>query len=221
VLPIVPWTIHNLVTLDRFVPISTGGGKALYVGTNLSADGDYQRVKAQLVERFEGRELEPGSRQLNAVNPTPLFDRVAARYPDLSRDSALGKIGRDQLEDDITDHPFDYAAMLVRKTGRMWDQGVGSTMDSSLGRLAQRVAVLLGLAGLVIVALRRRWWELAAFAIPIALVTAIGAVTLASTRRNEVLMSLVIPLAAAALVWGWSWARASVGERRTVAPDRA
>src|SRR2546421_2863605 len=74
--PIVPWTIHNIVSLDRFVPISTGGGKALYVGTDLSADGDYQRVKAQLVQRYQGRTLEPGSRQLNAINPTPLFSRV-------------------------------------------------------------------------------------------------------------------------------------------------
>ena len=52
---------------------------------DLSADGDYQRVKAELVRRYQGRTLEPGSRELNAVNPTPLFDRVAARYPDLPR----------------------------------------------------------------------------------------------------------------------------------------
>ena len=205
--PVIPWTIHNLVTLDRFVPVSTGGGKALYVGTNLSADGDYQRVKAQLVERFSGRELEPGSQQLDAVNPTPLFDRAAARYPDMSRDSALGRIGKDQLQDDLSDHPFAYLAMLARKTGRMWDQGVGPTMNSTLGRAAQRLLVLLGVCALAALAWWRRWWELAAFAIPIALVTAVGTVSLASTRRNEVLMSLVIPLAAAALVWAWTWAR--------------
>jgi Dolichyl-phosphate-mannose-protein mannosyltransferase len=215
--PIVPWTVHNLVTLDRFVPISTGGGKALYVGTNLAADGDYQRVKAQLVERYQGRSLEPGSPELNAVNPTPLFDRVAARYPDLPRDSALGKIGKDQLGDDLSDHPLDYLAMLVRKTGRMWDQGVGPTMDSALGRAAQRLLVLVGLCGLAAIAWRRRWWELAAFAIPIGVVTAVGAVSLASTRRNEVLMSLVIPLAAAALVWGWGYARERLRGRHAVA----
>ena len=215
--PIVPWTIHNLVSLDRFVPISTGGGKALYVGTNLSADGDYQRVKAQLVERYKGERLEPGSPQLDAVNPTPLFDRVAAEHPELNRDAALGRIGKDQLHDDLTDHPAAYLAMLVRKAGRMWDQGVGPTMNSSLGRLAQRLLALIGLAGLIALAWRRRWWELAAFAIPIGLVTAVGAVTLASTRRNEVLMSLVIPLAAAVLAWAWQWAR----ERRSGTPEHA
>ncbi len=51
-LPIVPWTVRNAIVLDRVVPISTGGGKALYVGTYLPADGDYQRVKALLAERY-------------------------------------------------------------------------------------------------------------------------------------------------------------------------
>jgi hypothetical protein len=213
--PIVPWTIHNAVSLHRFVPISTGGGKALYVGTDLSADGDYQRVKAELVERYRGRNLEPGSPQLNAINPTPLFDRVAARYPDLTRDEALGKVGKDQLGDDLSEHPLDYGAMLVRKTGRMWDQGVA--MDSRLGRLAQRVAVLLAICGLVVLAWWRRWWGLCAYATPIAVVTAVGAVSLASPRRNEVLMSLAIPLAAAALAWAWQYARA----RRPATPAQA
>ena len=95
--------------------------------------------------------------------------------------------------------------MLVRKTGRMWDEGVGPTMDSTLGRLAQRLVVLIGLVGLIALAFWRRWWELVAFAIPIVLVTGIGAISLASTRRNEVLMSLVIPVAAAALAWAWQY----------------
>ncbi|MGH2982295.1 MAG: hypothetical protein ACRDKV_09680, partial [Solirubrobacterales bacterium] len=38
-LPIVPWTIRNAVVLDRFVPVSTGGGKALFIGTYMPADG--------------------------------------------------------------------------------------------------------------------------------------------------------------------------------------
>ena len=76
--PIVPWTVHNVVVLDRVVPVCTGGGKALYVGTYLPADGEYQRVKALLAERYLHRDLEPGSAALEQVAPAPLFDRVAA-----------------------------------------------------------------------------------------------------------------------------------------------
>jgi 4-amino-4-deoxy-L-arabinose transferase-like glycosyltransferase len=199
-LPIVPWTIRNVDVLDRVVPISTGSGKALYVGTFLPADGEYQRVKAILAERYEGRRLDPHSEALEEIDPTPLFDRVAAeRYPDLPRDSALGKVGKENFSKFFGDDPLDYAAMTARKVGRMWSSGVGEAMSSGVGRAVQILVVGLGLAGFVLLGLRRRWWEIVAPATPIALVTAIGAVSLAAPRRNEVLMTLVFPLAALTL----------------------
>src|SRR6187549_1516765 len=200
-LPIVPWTVRNAVVLDRLVPISTGGGKALYVGTLLPADGEYQRVKALLVERQLGRDLEPGSEALDRIDPTPLFDRVAARHPGLPRDEALGRIGKENLYDYLGEDPVGYAAMTVRKVWRMWSGGVGEAMASTAGRAIQVLVVLLGLLGLGLLAARRRPWETLAMATPIALVTAVGALSLAAPRRNEILMTLVFPLASAALVW--------------------
>jgi hypothetical protein len=202
---ILPWTIRNQVVLDRTVPISTGGGKALYVGTFLPADGEYQKVKAILYERYKGKELDPHSQELEEVDPTPLFDRVAEeRHPDLPRDSALGKVGKENLSDYLADDPLEYAAMTARKVARIWSSGVGEAMSSPLGRVIQIALVLLGIAGLVLLGLRRRWWELVALVTPILLVTAIGAVTLAAPRRSEVLMTLVFPLAGLALFWGAS-----------------
>ncbi len=209
-IPIVPWTVRNQVVLDRTVPISTGGGKALYVGTFLPADGEYQRVKALLVRRYLGRDLEPGSDALDAVNPAPLFDRVAARYPELPRDEALGKIGKENFYDYAEDDPLGYAAMTGRKVWRMWSGGVGEAMSGTAGRAVQVLIVLLGLAGLGVLAARRRWWEFLAMATPIALVTAVGAASLAAPRRNEILMTLIFPLAGVAL----SRANAAISSRR-------
>lgn len=206
VLPILPWTIRNVVVLDRVVPISTGGGKALYVGTYLPADGEYQRVKAILVKRYLGRDLEPNSEALNDIDPTPLFDKVAEEEtkqdPGLSRDQALGKIGKENLSKYFGEDPGGYLAMTARKVGRMWSSGVGEAMDSTAGRVVQILLVALGLAGFVLLALRRRWWEFVALATPIVLVTLVGAVSLAAPRRNEVLMTLVFPLAGLALSSG-------------------
>ncbi len=199
-LPIIPWTIRNLDVLDRVVPISTGSGKALYVGTYLPADGEYQRVKAILYQRQTGKYLAPDSEALNEVDPTPLFDHVAERYPDLPRDSALGKIGKQNFSRYFGQDPLDYLAMTARKIGRIWSSGVGAAISSTLGRVVQVLLVALGLAGFVLLGLRRRWWDLVALATPIALVTAVGAASLAAPRRNEVLMTLVFPLAALALV---------------------
>ena len=198
VLPILPWTIRNYVVLERVVPISTGGGKALYTGTYLPADGEYQRVKALLVQRYQHRDLAPNSEALNEVNPTPLFNRVAeeemSKDPSLSRDQALGKIGKENLSKYFGEDPGGYLAMTARKVGRMWSSGVGEAMDTSAGRVVQILLIFLGLASFVLLALWRRWWELVALATPIALVTLVGAVSLAAPRRNEVLMTLVFPL---------------------------
>jgi 4-amino-4-deoxy-L-arabinose transferase-like glycosyltransferase len=200
--PIVPWTIHNEVVLDRTVPISTGGGKALYVGTLLPADGEYQRVKATLAKRYLNRDLPPHSEALEKVDPKPLFDRVAERYPELPRDSALGKIGKRNFSHYFGEDPIEYLAMTARKTWRMWSAGIGEAMESGAGRAVQVLVVALALAGLGVLAWRRWWWELVAMATPLALVTAVGAISLAAPRRNEVLMTLVFPLAAAALSRG-------------------
>jgi hypothetical protein len=211
-LPIVPWTVRNIVVLDRLVPISTGGGKALYVGTYYPADGEYQRVKAILYQRQTGKSLPPHSQELNEVDPTPLFNQVADRYPELARDSALGKIGKEDFSKYFGDHPLGYLGMTARKVGRMWSSGVGAAMDSTPGRVVQILLVLLGIAGLVLLGWRRRWWETLCLATPIVLVTVVGAISLAAPRRNEILMTLIIPLAglavstaAAAISSGRKW----------------
>lgn len=216
-LPIAPWAVRNQIVLDRTVPISTGGGKALYVGTHLPGDGEYQRVKALLVKRYLGRDLEPGSEELDRIDPTPLFDRVAARYPGLPRDEALGKIGKENFYDYVEEDPLGYAGMTVRKVWRMWSGGVGEAMSSTVGRVVQVLIVLLGLAGLGVLAMRRRWWELVAMATPLVLVTAVGAASLAAPRRNEILMTLIFPLAGVALSRG----NAAISSRRQWASTQA
>ncbi len=214
--PIVPWTVRNAVVLDRTVPISTGGGKALYVGTYLPGDGEYQRVKALLARRYLHRELAPGSAALDSLDPTPLFDRVATRYPELPRDSALARIGRQNFGKFFGEDPLGYAAMTARKVWRMWSGGIGEAMSATAGRIVQVVIVVLGLGGLAVLASRRRWWALIAMATPILLLTAVGAASLAAPRRNEILMTLVFPLAGVAL----ARAGAAISSSRSWSPKQ-
>jgi len=208
--PLIPWTIHNYVVLDRFVPITTGGGKATFIGTYVPGDGYHQGVKAALYKKYTRKSIDRNSDKAERLDPEPLLTETADRYkeeigePDLSRDAALGRLGKENFEKYVKDDPVGYAGMTVRKVGRMWGTGIGDAMSSPLGALIQKGLVLAGLAGLILLAWRRRW-EAIAMGLPILVVTAVGAVTLAPPRRNEILMTLVLPLAAVALADAAAW----------------
>ena len=75
--------------------------------------------------------------------------------------------------------------MTVRKVGRMWSSGVGPFMSTTLGRVLQVLLVLLGIAGLVLLGFRRRWWETLCLATPIVLVTVVGAASLAAPAATR------------------------------------
>ena len=113
-LPIVPWTLHVSNAEGRFVPISTGGGKALFIGTYLPGNGLHLDVKRELLRQFEGREDIPAT-ELSRISMTPLLNRVASEYPDLERDAALQKIGRENAERYLTEQPLDFAGMVGRE----------------------------------------------------------------------------------------------------------
>jgi 4-amino-4-deoxy-L-arabinose transferase-like glycosyltransferase len=191
-LPIVPWTLHVSNNVGRFVPISTGGGKALFIGTYLPGNGLHLDVKRELLRQYEGRTDIPAS-ELSRISMTPLLNRVASKYPGLERDAALQKIGRENAEHYLTHQPFDFAGMVAGKMWHMW-HGSGAAGRSTYGTLFQFTVLALGLAGLVLLAVRRRW-EFFLLAALLAGITVVGGLLLAGTRRNVTLMPLVMALA--------------------------
>jgi 4-amino-4-deoxy-L-arabinose transferase-like glycosyltransferase len=191
-LPIVPWTVHVSNNVGRFVPISTGGGKALFIGTYLPGNGLHLDVKRELLRQFEGKTDIPAS-ELSRISMTPLLNRVASKYPDLERDAALQRIGRENAEHYLTDQPLDFAGMVVGKMWHMW-HGSGAAGRSTYGTIFQFTVLALGLAGLVLLAVRRRW-EFFLFAALLVGITVVGGLLLAGTRRNVTLMPLVMALA--------------------------
>jgi 4-amino-4-deoxy-L-arabinose transferase-like glycosyltransferase len=209
-LPIVPWTAHVSSAEGRFVPISTGGGKALFIGTYLPGNGLHLDVKRELLRRFEGRENVPAS-ELSRISMTPLLNRVAEKYPDLERDAALQKIGRENAERYLTEQPLDFASMVGGKMWHMW-HGSGAAGRSTYGTVFQFTALALGLVGLVLLAVRRRW-EFFLLALLLLGVTAVGGLLLAGTRRNVTLMPLVMALAGVTVAMAVQWARDRLASR--------
>jgi hypothetical protein len=206
-LPIVPWTIRNAIVLDRLVPISTGSGKVLFVGTSLAADGDGSKLQQQLLERHPDlrRELVNADRQKRPAEDSISFEAVLAavaaqRYPGVSTDKALGRMGRDNLRRDIDDHLGEFAGMLVDKTYDAWRVGPRSIMERPPWSVVHAVIVILGLLGLGLLAWSRRW-EAVPFTALVLAVSAWSALLIASPRRVIVILPVLAALAGMTVVW--------------------
>jgi hypothetical protein len=206
-LVLAPWAIRNAVVLGRFVPVSTGGGKALYIGTYLGAHGDGAQLRELLLDERPAlrAELErngpvddPGNFALERV----LARVAAAGRPGDETDAALGSLGRSHLEYDLSEEPARFAGMLVDKGYDTWTEPARGVMREPPWRALQLALVLLALAGLAVLGLRRRWLELAACGLILAYMTAVGALLIASPRRELVVVPVLAALAGVAVAFG-------------------
>jgi hypothetical protein len=215
-LVVAPWTIRNIVALDRVVPISTGGGQVLFAGTYLPSDGDPEKVGAEVVGRHPGLFDPADAEQLRLEQ---ILARLAAqRYPDLETDQALSRMGREQLWDDISEEPLEYAGFVAAKIGRVWSHGPRDVMREPVWETFHWALIGFGLLGLCLLAWRRRWEALVLATIFFA-ITALSALLVASPRRVLAMLPLVAALAGVGATWAWGALR----ERRRdgVPPGKA
>jgi hypothetical protein len=210
-LVVAPWTIRNAIALDRFVPVSTGGGQVLFAGSYLPSGGDPERVGREVLERHPGltRGLARAGgalvphRDAKAPLPTALgrfrLEQILAalatqRYPGMETDEALGRMGRERLRDDVAQQPLDYAGFVAAKVWRAWAHGPRDVMERPGWRAFHLALVGLALIGLAVLA-RRRPREALLLGVLLIAVTAVVALLVASPRRVLVTIPVVAALA--------------------------
>jgi 4-amino-4-deoxy-L-arabinose transferase-like glycosyltransferase len=198
VLVVAPWTIRNAIALDRFVPISTGGGQVLFAGTYLPSDGNPEKVGAEVVA--ENPDLfQPQDAQ--RLRLEQILSRLAAdRHPGLETDQALSKLGEEQLWDGISEEPAEYAGFVATKVWRIWSRGQRDVMQEPVWKILHWALVAFGLLGLAVLAWRRRWEALLIGTIFL-MITALSALLVASPRRVLVLVPLLAALSGFAIAW--------------------
>jgi hypothetical protein len=195
---IAPWTIRNAVALDRFVPISIGGGQVLFAGTYLPSDGDPEKVGAEVVAENPDLFRPEDAQRLRMEQ---ILARLAAdRYPGMETDQALSKLGKEQLWDDLSEEPLEYAGFVATKVWRIWAYGPRDVMREPGWEVFHWALVAFGLLGLAVLAWRRRWETLLLGTIFLA-ITAVSALLVASPRRVLVLVPLLASLASVGIAW--------------------
>jgi 4-amino-4-deoxy-L-arabinose transferase-like glycosyltransferase len=203
---VAPWTIRNASALDRFVPISTGGGQVLFAGTYLPSDGDPEKVGSEVVARHPGIFAPDDAQRLRLEQILATF--AAHRYPQLEADQALSRMGRENLWDGISEEPLPYAGFTATKVARIWSHGPRDIMREPGWEVFHWALVTLGLVGLIVLIARRRW-EAAVLATVFLAITALSALLVASPRRVLVMLPLVAALAGVGVIWLWSKAAGS------------
>lgn len=199
---VLPWTTRNAIALGRFVPVSTGGGQVLFAGTYLPSNGDPEKVGAEVVERHPGLF---GPHAVDRLRMEQILARLAEqRYPGVETDKALARLGREQLWDDVSEEPLEYAGFVAKKVARIWAHGPREVMREPGWELLHWALVALGLIGLIVLAKQRRWEALLLATIFVA-ITAISALLVASPRRVLVMMPLVAALAGVGIAWIRTW----------------
>ena len=109
-------------------------------------------------------------------------------YPDLETDAALGRLGRQNLEDGVTEEPLRFAGMMADKSYDTWTDAARGVMLDQPWRTLQLAVVILALAGVAILVLRRRRFEALVAGLVLLYMTAIAALLIASPRRELVVL---------------------------------
>ena len=202
VVVIAPWTLRNAVALDRFVPISTGGGQVLFAGTYLPSDGDPERVGEEVVAENPAIFAPADAQRLRLEQ---ILARLAAHtYPQLESDQALARMGREQLWDGVSEEPLEYAGFVATKIGRIWSHGPRHVMHEPVWEALHWALLAFGLLGLAVLAWKRRWEALLIGAVFLS-ITAISALLVASPRRVLVMVPLLAAVAGSGVVFAAGW----------------
>ena len=210
VLAVAPWTIHNAVAHDRFLPVADGAGKALFIGTYVPAydrgfsDPDF-RVLHRMRLEYPWLDRETASLYPNSPHRLPAGRNLAAvgarLYPGLRDDQVGAKLGRQNLDRYAWGDPTGFAGFLARKEAFVWSHGATDAMNAVGWRILHLALVALALVGLILLALRRRP-EAAILGTLFVAALLLAAFTQPTPRRNLALVPELAALAGFAVAEG-------------------
>lgn len=189
-----PWLIYASDKEGRFVPITTAGPDAFFIGSYLPGNGllvpTEEKLAPEVCRHFPkdcGRYWQQSS--------APLFQLIEARHPGLSKDDAVNKENLENIHKYVLGKPAAFTAMLWGKFWKMWDNvwsGGNGTYHRDTSQTQHMIYLVLAWVGLLAGAiLTRRFVLLASIGV---LLSVAGLATLFNDqpRYNVSLMALLL-----------------------------
>jgi 4-amino-4-deoxy-L-arabinose transferase-like glycosyltransferase len=210
-LVLAPWIIYASHRSGRLVPVTSGGGSALFVGTFLPGEGTTFGMKRALRPELHARHPRaPIVDGIPQVSAGLALDLVAERHPHVARDVALQAEGRHNLVKYGLGQPLAFLRMMAGKAARMWYssyRGGGVPAVSFPVRIAHWIVIALGVAGFSALLLTRRLTaQFAVVLLLVAYTTLLHALFVSKARYNLPVMPMFVAAGVAGLAT-ISWRR--------------
>jgi 4-amino-4-deoxy-L-arabinose transferase-like glycosyltransferase len=215
VVVLAPWLAYAANKEGRFVPITTAGPDAFFIGSYLPGKGELVPTEEKLAPEV-CRHFPSDCGRYWQKSSAPLFLLVRARDPGASENAAVTKANLENIDKYALGQPAAFVGMLWSKFWKMWStvwSGGNGTYKADTSPLQHHLYLLLGLIGLLGGALAVRRWELITTAGVLLAISGLATLFNDQPRYNVSLMPLLLAYGSAGLWLLGRWACARYSPR--------
>jgi hypothetical protein len=220
-LVLAPWLAYASATEGRFVPVTTAGPDAFFIGTYLPGKGLLVPTEEQLAPEV-CRHFPADCGRYWQHSSAPLFRLVEARHPGMSENAAASAENLENLRKYALGKPAAFASMLWGKFWKMWTNawsGGNGTYRPDTSQTQHLIYLWLAWTGLLAGAVLTRRFALVASAGVLLSVAALATAFNDQPRYNVSLMALL--LSAGVAGWWLAGERLLAGYRERRQPQAA
>jgi hypothetical protein len=189
-----PWLAYASSKEKRFVPITTAGPDAFFIGSYLPGKGLLVPTEEQLAPEV-CRHFPSDCGRYWQHSSAPLFRLVQARHPGMSEYDAVNAENLKNVDKYVLGKPAAFASMLWGKFWKMWVtvwSGGNGTYHPSTSRIQHLIYLWFGWLGLLAGAIFTRRFALTMSAAVLLSIAALATLFNDQPRYNVSLMALLL-----------------------------
>jgi hypothetical protein len=189
-----PWLAYASDKEGRFVPITTSGPDAFFIGSYLPGNGALVPTEEQLAPDV-CRHFPQDCGRYWQHSAAPVFRLIEARHPGLSENAAVNKENLENVRKYVLGKPAAFTAMLWGKFWKMWDNvwsGGNGTYKPDTNKTQHTLYLWFAWIGLLAGLILTRRFVLVVSAAVLLSVAALATLFNDQPRYNVSLMALLL-----------------------------